>query len=86
MHKAKAAPGWSGVGADYKAWVEALCQVPGSPEAALNPRAPGRAYLAILNGAKHLSVFHHLQRWKAPEGACSHFEGCNVVFEGEVRD
>jgi hypothetical protein len=84
--KAKAAPGWSGIGADYKAWVKALCQAPGSPEAALNPRAPKWAYLAILNGAKHFLVLHHLYQWKAPEGACSCFEGCIVAFEGEVRD
>ncbi len=84
--KAEVAPGWSGIGANYKAWVEALCQVPGSPEAALIPRAPKRAYLAILNGAKHFSVLHHLHRWKAPEGARSPFEGCIVAFEGEVRD
>jgi hypothetical protein len=86
VHKAEAAPGWSGIGADYKAWVEALYQAPGNPEAALNPRAPGRAYLAILNGTKHFLVLHHLHRWKAPEGARSCFEGCIVAFEGEVRD
>jgi hypothetical protein len=84
-HKAEAAPGWSGIGADYKAWVEALCLAPGNPEAALNLRAPERAYLAILNGAKHFLVLH-LHRWTAPEGACSRFEGCIVAFEGEVRD
>jgi hypothetical protein len=66
--------------------VEALWQVPGSPEVALNPRAPKRAYLAILNGAKYFLVLHHLHRWKALEGARSCFEGCIVVFEGEVRD
>jgi hypothetical protein len=85
-HKAEAAPGWSSIGDDYKAWVEALCQAPGNPEAALNPRASEWAYLAILNGTKHFSVLHHLHQWKAPEGACSCFEGCIVAFEGDVRD
>jgi hypothetical protein len=32
--KVEAAPGWTGSGVNYKAWVEALYQVPGSPEAA----------------------------------------------------
>jgi hypothetical protein len=86
VQKAKAAPGWTGIGAKYKAWVEALCQAPGSPEAALNPRAPERAYLAIINGAKHFLVLHHLHQWKASEGARNRFEECIVVFEGEVMD
>jgi hypothetical protein len=84
--KAKAAPGWTGTVADYEAWVEALRQAPGSPEAALNPRAPKQAYLAILNGAKHFSVLHHLHQWKAPDRVRSHIEGCIVAFEGEVWD
>jgi hypothetical protein len=62
MQIAEAAPGWTGTGVDYKAWVETLCQKPWSPEAALNPRAPKQAYLAILNGIKHFLVLHHLHR------------------------
>ena len=61
-------------------------QAPRSPEAALNPRAPKQAYLAILNGAKHFSVLHHLHQWKAPDRVHSHIEGCIVAFEGEVWD
>ncbi len=57
--KAEAVPGRTDIGADYKAWMEALWQVPGSPEAALNPRAPEQAYLAILNGAKYFLVLHY---------------------------
>jgi hypothetical protein len=57
-----------------------------SPEAAINEEAPKRAYLAIMNGATHLSVLHRLHQWKAPNSGCSCFDGCIVAFEGEARD
>jgi hypothetical protein len=59
---AEAAPSWTGIGANYAAWVQALKQDPMSPEAAINEEAPDRAYLAIMNGATHLSVLQHLHR------------------------
>jgi hypothetical protein len=83
---AEAAPSWTGIGANYAAWVRALKQDPMSPEAAINEEAPKRAYLAVMYGAKHLSVLHHLHWWKAPDGGRSRFDGCIVAFEGEVRD
>jgi hypothetical protein len=83
---AEAAPSWTGIGANYAAWVQALKQDPISPEAAVNEEAPKRAYLAIMNGATHLSVLHRLHWWKAPDGGRSCFDGCIVAFEGEARD
>jgi hypothetical protein len=73
----EAAPSWTGIGANYMAWVQALKQDPMSPEAAItiNEEAPERAYLAIMNGTTHLSVLHCLHRWKAPNGGCSCFDG-----------
>jgi hypothetical protein len=41
---AEAAPSWTGIGANYMAWVQALKQDPMSPEAAINEEAPERAY------------------------------------------
>jgi hypothetical protein len=79
------APSWTGIGANYMAWVQALKQDPMSPEAAVNEEAPERAYLAIMNGAMHLSVLHYLHRWKALNGGAP-FDGCIVAFEGEARD
>jgi hypothetical protein len=66
--------------------VQALKQDPMSLEAAINEKAPERAYLAVMNGATHLSVLQCLHRWKAPNGGCSCFDGCIVAFEGEARD
>ncbi len=83
---AKAAPSWTGIGANYAAWVRALRQDPMSLEAAIDEETPKRAYPAIMNGAKHLSVLHHLQQWKALNGGRSRFEGCIVAFKGEVQD
>jgi hypothetical protein len=83
---AEAAPSWTSIGADYAAWVQALRQDPANLEAAINKVTHKRAYLAIINGAKHLSVLHHLHRWKTPDGGQSHLDGCIVAFEGEVQD
>ena len=55
------------------------------PEAVL-VHAPGREYLAVLNGARCFSVLHNLHRWKAPTGTRSRFNGRIVAFEGEVLD
>jgi hypothetical protein len=59
---AEAAPSWTGIGANYMAWVQALKQDPMSLEAAINEEAPKRVCLAIMNGAMHLSVLHRLHR------------------------
>ncbi len=83
---AEAAPSWTGIEANYAAWVQALRQDPTSPEAAINEEAPKRAYLAIMNVATHLLVLHCLHRWKAPNGGRSCFDGCIVAFEGEAWD
>ena len=83
---AKATHSWTGRGANYTAWVRALRRDRTSPEAAIHQDAPERVYLAIMNGAKHLLVLHHLHRWKAPNGGRSRLDGCIVAFEGEVRD
>jgi hypothetical protein len=83
---AKAAPSWPGICAYYVAWVRALRQEPTNPEAAINKDAPERAYLAVMNGDKHLTVLHHLHRWRAHDGGCSRLDGYIVAFEGEVRD
>ena len=61
-------------------------QDPANLEAAIKEDAPERAYLTIMNGAKHLLVLHHLQRWKTPDGGRSRLDGCIVAFEGEVQD
>ena len=39
-----------------------------------------------MNRGAHVSVIHHLFRWKAPDGGCSRLDGCIVAFEGEVLD
>jgi hypothetical protein len=83
---AKAAPSWPGIGAYYAAWVRALRREPTNPEAAINEDAPERAYLAVMNGNKHLSVLHHLHWWRAHDGGRSCLDGYIVAFEGEVRD
>jgi hypothetical protein len=83
---AEAAPSWTGIRAKYAAWVQALKQDPMSLEAAINEEIPKRAYLAVMNGAMHLSVLHRLHRWKAPDGGRSCFDGCIVAFEGEAQD
>ncbi len=61
-------------------------QDPANLEAAIKEDAPERAYLTIMNGAKHLLVLHHLHWWKTPDGGCSCLNGCIVAFEGEVWD
>jgi hypothetical protein len=83
---AEAAPSWTGIGAGYAAWVRALRRDPANPEAAIDKDAPKRAYLAFINGAKHLLVLYHLYRWKAPNGGHSHLNRCIVAFKGEVQD
>ena len=59
---------------------------PTNPGSIITDRAPERAYLVVMNGGDHLSVIHHLFRWKAPEGGRSRLNGRLVVFEGEVLD
>jgi hypothetical protein len=83
---AEAAPSWPGICTYYAAWVQALRQEPTNLEAAINKDAPERAYLAIMNGDKHLLVLHHLHRWRAHDGGRSRLDGYIVAFEGEVRD
>jgi len=39
-----------------------------------------------MNRGQHVSVIHHLFRWKAPEGGRSRIDGRIVAFEGEVLD
>jgi hypothetical protein len=82
---AEAAHSWTGRGADYTAWVGALRRDPTSPKAVIHQDAPERVYLAVMNGAKHLLVLHHLHRWKAPNKGRSHLDGCIVGFKGEVQ-
>jgi hypothetical protein len=48
----EATPSWTGIGADYAAWVRACRYDPSNLEAAINKDAPKRAYLAVMNGAK----------------------------------
>jgi hypothetical protein len=84
--RAETAPGWAGMGADHAAWVQALHQDQSNPDAAIVDITLERVYLAIMNGANHFSVLHHLHWWKAAEGGCSRTNGCIVAFEGEVRD
>jgi hypothetical protein len=62
----EATPNWTSIGANYAAWMRALRRDPANPEAAINKDAPKRAYLAIMNGAKHMSVLYHLHQWKTP--------------------
>ena len=81
---AEAAHSRTGKGANYAAWVGALRWDSTCPEVAVHQDAPKRVYLAVMNWAKHLSVLHHLHRWKAPNGGRSRLDGCIVAFEGEV--
>ena len=83
---AAAAPGWTGVGTDYAAWLRDLQEDPMNPDAAITDGALERAYLVVMNGGAHMSVIHHLFRWKAPEGGRSRLNGRIVAFEGEVLD
>jgi hypothetical protein len=83
---AEAAPSWNSIGANYTAWVQALKQDPMSPGSAIYEEAPERAYLAVMNGAMHLSVLHRLHWWKAPDGGRSHFDRYIVAYEGEAQD
>jgi len=83
---AEAAPGWTGVGANYAAWLRDLWGNPTNPDSVITDRAPERAYLVVMNRGKHMSVIHHLFRWKAPEGGRSCLDGHIVAFEGEVLD
>jgi hypothetical protein len=83
---AEAAPSWTGIGADYAAWVRAFRRDSANPEAAIDKDAPKRVYLVVMNGAKHLSILHRLHRWKTPNEGHSCLDGCIVAFEGEVRD
>ena len=86
VRAAEAAPGWTGAGADYAAWLRDLREDPANPEAAITDRAPERAYLVVMNGGAYMSVIHHLFRWKAPDGGRSRLDGRIVAFEGEVLD
>ncbi len=86
MRTAKAAPSWPGICTYYAAWVRALRQEPMNPEAAIIEDAPERAYLAVMNGNKHLLVLHHLHWWRAHDGGRSCLDGYIVAFEGEVQD
>ena len=83
---AAAAPGWTGVGTDYAAWLQDLREAPMNPDAAITDGAPERAYLVVMNGGVHMSIIHHLFWWKAPEGECSCLDRRIVAFEGEVLD
>ena len=86
VKSAAAAPGWTGVGTDYAAWLQDLREDPMNPDAAITDGAPERAYLVVMNGGVHMSIIHHLFRWKAPEGERSCLDGRIVAFEGEVLD
>jgi hypothetical protein len=86
MRRAEASPSWPGIGAHYPAWVHSVKWDPTNPEAAINEDAPERAYLAVMNGDKHLSVLHHLHWWRAHDGGQSRLGGAIVAFEGEVRE
>jgi hypothetical protein len=66
--RSKASPSWPGIGAHYAAWVHSIKRDPTNPEAAVNEDAPERAYLADMNGNKHLLVLHHLHWWRAHDG------------------
>ena len=86
VRSATAAPGWTGVGADYATWLRDLWEDPTNPDAAITDGAPEQAYLVVMNGGAHMSVNHHLFRWKAPDGGRSRLDRCIVDFEGEVLD
>jgi hypothetical protein len=79
---AEAPPSWTGIGADYAAWMWVLRWDPADPEAAINKDAPQRVYWAIMNGTKHLFALHNLHRCKTPNRGCSCFDGCIVAFKG----
>jgi hypothetical protein len=83
---AEANPGWTGVGADYTAWLWDLWEDPTNPNSVITDRAPERAYLVVINRGEHMLVIHHLFRWKAPDGGRSCLDGRIVAFEGEVLD
>ena len=83
---AAATPGWTGVGADYAAWLRDLREDPTNPDTAITNGAPERAYLVIMNGGAHMAVIHHIFRWKAPDGGRSRLDGRIVAFEGEILD
>jgi len=83
---AEAAPGWTGAGADYAAWLRDLRGNPTSLDSVITDIARERAYLVVMNRGQHMLVIHHLFRWKAPEGGRSHIDGRIVAFEGEVLD
>jgi hypothetical protein len=83
---AAAAPGWTGVGANYAAWLRDLREDPTNPDAAITDGAPERAYLVVMNRGAHVSVIHHLFLWKAPDGGRSRLDGCILAFKGEVLD
>jgi len=57
-----------------------------NPDAAITDGALEWAYLVVMNGGMHMSVIHHLFRWKAPEGGRSCLDGRIVASEGEVLD
>ena len=59
---AAAAPGWTGVGGDYAAWLRDLQEDPTNLDPAITDGAPERAYLVIMNGGVHMAVIHHLFR------------------------
>ena len=52
---------------------------------ALEPKATGRAYLAMVNAEGVFSVMHGLQWWTEAPGGTRHQRGHMVAFEGEVR-
>ena len=49
MRAAEAAPGWTGVGADYAAWLRDLRGNPTNPDSVISDRAPERAYPVVMN-------------------------------------
>ena len=83
---AAVAPGWTGVGADYAAWLQDLWEDPTNRDAAITDGAPEWVYLVVMNRGTHMSVIHHLFRWKAPDGGRSCLDGHIVAFEGEILD
>jgi hypothetical protein len=83
---AEADPGWTGVGADYTAWLRDLREDPTNPDSVITDRAPDWAYLVVMNRGEHMLVIHHLFRWKVPDSGRSHLDGRIVAIEGEVLD
>jgi len=71
---------------NYAAWLRDLWEDPTNPDAAITDGASERAYLLVMNSGAHVSVIHHLFRWKAPDGGRSRLDGCMMAFEGEVLD